>query len=207
LSLNALFLAGVFVVAVVMDLCVMAWYRHYLQRKGFYPKLGESKAFMIGGYSPLLAWIRPERRVLKDFDLKIPLAIKNRSRIDLGSLLAAWSLPALELAFLAVWALFVGREYLNLDPAVIPAGREFNAAIQAHHLWTRFQTCGWCALWDGSERGGFPAFVDLLGSALHPLVIFTTLLFGVINGAIISLIASLWIAGLAQVSTFTSSRR
>jgi hypothetical protein len=195
---NALFIAGVFVVAVVLDLGMMAWYRHYLQRKGLYPKVGESNAYMMGGYSPLLAWIQSERPALKDFNFKLFFSLQNRPKIDLRSLVASWFLPAMELAILAAWALIVGGDYLNFDPSVVPAGREFNTAIQAHHLWTRFQTCGWCALWDGSERGGFPAFVDPLGSALHPLVIITTLFFGVVNGAKISLIASLWIAGLAQ---------
>jgi hypothetical protein len=195
---NALFLASVFVVAVILDLGLMAWYRHRLQRKGFYPKAGESGAFILGGYSPLLAWIQSLGLTFNGLDQKNASSGKTRLKVDLRSLITAWSLPALELVILAVWALFVGREYLNFDPRAIPAGSEFNAAIQAHHLWTRFQACGWCALWDGSERGGFPAFVDPLGSALHPLVIVTTLLFGVINGAKISLIVSLWIAGVAQ---------
>lgn len=100
---------------------------------------------------------------------------------------------------LALWALFFSRAYLDFDPQMIPAGREFNSAIQAHHLWTRFEQCGLCALWDGTERGGFPAFVDTLASSLHPLVIFTTLIAGVVNGAKISLIAAFVIAGLAQI--------
>jgi Dolichyl-phosphate-mannose-protein mannosyltransferase len=54
---NALFLAGVFVVAVVLDLGLMAWYRRRLRRKGLYPKAGESDVIMLGGYSPLLSWI------------------------------------------------------------------------------------------------------------------------------------------------------
>jgi hypothetical protein len=197
-AVNALLLAGVFLVAVILDLGVMAWYRRRLQHKGLYPKASESKAFMVGGYSPLLDWIQSGKPAIKGIDWKINSSIYSRPKIDLRSHLAAWSLPALELVVLAVWALFIGREYLNFDPWEIPAGNEFSSAIQAHHLWTRFQACGWCALWDGSERGGFPAFVDPLASALHPLVMVTTLIFGVINGAKIALIASLWVAGFAQ---------
>jgi len=104
----------------------------------------------------------------------------------------------LELGLIALWALWVGRDYLDFDSQVIPAGREFSSSVQAHHLWTRFQSCGGCALWDGSERGGFPAFVDPLASALHPAIIVTTLMFGVVNGAKIMVIVSLWIAGAAQ---------
>jgi hypothetical protein len=195
---DALFLAGVFVVALILDFVTMVWYRHRLQRKGLYPKAGKSSAFMVGGYSPLLAWIQSGRPALKDFDLKIISGLFDRPKIDSSILLTSWYLPALELVILAVWALFIGKEYLNFNPWQIPAGNEFSSAIQAHHLWTRFQACGWCALWDGSERGGFPAFVDPLASALHPLVIATTLLFGVVNGAKIALIASFWIAGFAQ---------
>lgn len=104
----------------------------------------------------------------------------------------------LEIALIVMWAIFVGRHYLDFDPHTIPAGREYGSAVQAHHLWTRFEACGICALWDGSERGGFPAFVDPLASSLHPLVIITTLVWGVVNGSKVALIASLAIAGAAQ---------
>jgi hypothetical protein len=96
--------------------------------------------------------------------------------------------------------LWVGRPYLDFDANVVPAGREYGSVVQSHHLWTRLQECGWCALWNGSERGGAPAFVDVYGSMLHPLVILTTLVFGVVNGSKIALIAALWTAGLAQWS-------
>jgi len=87
---------------------------------------------------------------------------------------------------------------LNFDPNVIPGGREFSSAIQTHHLWTRFLDCGWCAVWNGTVRGGYPSFADIHGSMLHPLVIFSTLILGVVNGAKISLILSFWFAGIAQ---------
>lgn len=102
------------------------------------------------------------------------------------------------LTLLAIWALWIGRAYLDLDTDVVPAGREYGSAIQAHHLWTRIKECGICALWDGSERGGFPAFVDMLSSLLHPLVAVTTLAFGVVNGSKIALIVALWLGGVAQ---------
>jgi hypothetical protein len=54
---NALFLVGVFVVAVSLDLGLMAWYRRRLRRKGLYPKASENDVYMLGGYSPLLSWI------------------------------------------------------------------------------------------------------------------------------------------------------
>jgi len=112
--------------------------------------------------------------------------------------LKTWIIPTLELGIIAVWAMWVGREYLDFNPHIIPAGREFLSAIQTHNLWTQFQRCGWCALWNGSERGGYPAFTDVYGSMLHPLVILPTLAWGVINGSKVALVASLWFAGLAQ---------
>jgi hypothetical protein len=53
-------------------------------------------------------------------------------------------------------------------------------------------------MWNGAERGGYPAFVDLHGSALHPLVVATTLVFGVVNGSKVALIIAFWLGGVAQ---------
>ncbi|MBM3124654.1 MAG: hypothetical protein FJZ87_06220 [Chloroflexi bacterium] len=108
-------------------------------------------------------------------------------------------LPILfELILLALWAAWIGREYLDLNPLRVPAGREFGSAIASNHLWTQFAKCGWCAVWNGSQRGGYPAFADVQGSMLHPLVILGTLVFGVINGVKITLVLSLLMAGVAQ---------
>ena len=104
----------------------------------------------------------------------------------------------IELLLIGLWSCWIGREYLNFNPNIIPGGREFNSAIQTHHIWTNFIDCGWCALWNGSTSGGYPAFTDIYGSMLHPIVIFSTLILGVLNGAKIALVLSLWIAGIAQ---------
>ncbi|MDX1414559.1 MAG: hypothetical protein R3293_10235 [Candidatus Promineifilaceae bacterium] len=124
---------------------------------------------------------------------------ENRRSSRFLAWLRRHSLLITAILLIAVWALFFSRAYINFDPKVIPGGREFNSAIQAHHLWTRFEQCGLCALWDGSERGGFPAFVDTLASSLHPLVVITTLFFGVVNGSKVSLIIAFMIAGIAQL--------
>ncbi len=132
--------------------------------------------------------------------------IREAARIEWGRSLRWIGQPrfwlgvqvALELALIAAWALFVGRDYLNMDPRVVPAGREFSSAVQTHHFWTRVQECGLCALWNGSERGGYPALADVHGSLLHPLVALTTLAWGVVNGAKIALVISFWVAGVAQ---------
>jgi hypothetical protein len=104
----------------------------------------------------------------------------------------------LELALIGVLALFVCRAYLDFAPNVLPGGREYSSAIQTHHIWTWFRQCRTCALWNGAERGGYPALVDPHGSALHPLVIATTLLLGVVNGSKAALIIAFWAGGLAQ---------
>jgi hypothetical protein len=104
----------------------------------------------------------------------------------------------IEIIIIGIWAFWVGRVYLDLDPQIIPSGREYLSAIQTHHLWTNFLDCGSCAMWNGSVRGGYPAFADIHGSMLHPIVILTTLIFGVLNGAKIAILLSFWIAGIAQ---------
>lgn len=107
-------------------------------------------------------------------------------------------LPYLEVVLLFFWAVYVGWEYLDLDPRKIPRGGELGSAIAANHLWTQIFNCGECAMWNGFQRGGYPAFADIQGSMLHPVVILTTLLFGVVNGVKVTLVISFWLAGLAQ---------
>ncbi len=111
----------------------------------------------------------------------------------------------LELLAIALWAAWVGREYLDLNPTIWPSGGEFamsnyefGMAIQPHYVWTSLAKCGTCMLWNGSVNGGSPAFADLYGATLHPLIIFTTLIFGAVNGAKLVIVASLVMAGIAQ---------
>jgi hypothetical protein len=99
---------------------------------------------------------------------------------------------------IVLWTLVLTRPYLSLDPLVTPIGSEYFSAIQTHHVWTRAQECGFCAVWNGSVRGGAPAFVDPHGSYLHPLVVVTTLGWGVQNGAKLALVGAFAMAGLAQ---------
>lgn len=141
---------------------------------------------------PFIKFLRWEERLIKNIYRSITGLI---SRIEQREV--KWGM-IIEVLLIGGWAFWVGREYLTLDPAVIPTGREFSSAIQTHHVWTRFGDCGLCALWNGSMRGGYPAFADIHGSMLHILVILTTTFFGVVNGAKISIVLSLWIGGLAQ---------
>jgi hypothetical protein len=103
-----------------------------------------------------------------------------------------------ELALLAACALWLGKAYLDFDLGVIPEGKEYGSAIQTHHIWTWVKQCGLCALWNGAERGGYPSFADVHGSALHPLVIVTMLIWGVVNGSKVALLVAFWAGGVAQ---------
>jgi len=113
---------------------------------------------------------------------------------------STWIAPStvVELLAIVIWALYVGREFLNLDPNVMPVGNEFGMAIQPHFVWTLFSECGSCVFWNGFVNGGNPAFVELHGVVLHPIVVITTMLWGGVNGAKLALIASFAMAGVAQ---------
>ncbi len=125
--------------------------------------------------------------------------VPDVSRPDWHTIVRRRMLIAVELLIITVWTLIVARPYLNLDPAMVPTGPEYLGAIQTHHIWMQARECGWCALWYGSVAGGFPAFAEPTGSALHPLVILTTLGWGVLNGSKLALVGSLLIAGMAQL--------
>ena len=104
-----------------------------------------------------------------------------------------------ELLILLVWVLIVARPILDLNPRSVLYGREFLSAVQSHHIWINALQCGPCVMWNGGVQGGAPAFVDIYGSMLHPLVIMFTLGWGVINGAKLAFVGALFMAGLAQL--------
>ncbi len=104
----------------------------------------------------------------------------------------------LEISLIILWAVFVGRAYLNFDPSHWPFGFEFPSSIQTNFIWTNLFKCGACVFWNGFSHGGAPAFADMHGSMLYPLVILFTLILGVLNGAKLTLIAGLIMAGCAQ---------
>jgi len=134
---------------------------------------------------------------VRSFELATLIASVRAWRIPNAALAA--TLPALgELSLLFAWTLVITRPYLNFDPMVVPAGREYLSDIRSHHLWIRAEQCGWCALWNGSEQGGSPAFADPHGSMLRPLVIVTTLWWGVVNGSKASLVGAFFMGGVAQ---------
>ena len=93
----------------------------------------------------------------------------------------------MEISLIVLFALWVGRKYLNVEPYVWPAGTGLGTKLLGHYFWTNFSKCGVCALWNGGINGGRPALADLFGSQMHPLVAITTLIWGVIGGAKIAL--------------------
>lgn len=106
--------------------------------------------------------------------------------------------PLIEIGIITLWAFWVGRAYLNFDLSVYPHGGDYSLTIQPNTIWQYLDRCGLCVLWNGFINGGFPTFAEIHSAFLHPLVVFCTLLWGTLNGAKITLILSLAMAGWAQ---------
>ncbi|MEK7785460.1 MAG: hypothetical protein AAB658_08570, partial [Chloroflexota bacterium] len=155
-------------------------------RANFQPADDETQVRLFGVYSPLLTWLRYRRMPV----LRQRLGLLEWLRANAGTLA--------ELGLIAAWAMWVGRNYLDLRPYIWPIGSEMGVQVYTHHFWVYLQKCGQCALWDGSINGGVPAFADYFGSKLHPIVIITTLVWGVINGAKVGLVLAMWMSGIAQ---------
>jgi hypothetical protein len=174
-----------FFVAIILDFILVSGWKKYRsllqeQEKSETP-VSKPQLLKQAFYGDELSRLtQPVRRVLANVHLRTGLRI------------------VLELGLLALWAIIIGWNYLNMDPNVTPTGNEFGSNIQTNHLWTQVLKCGWCAVWNGFESGGYPAFADIQGSMLHPITMVTTLLWGVVNGVKITLVLSFWFAGLAQ---------
>jgi hypothetical protein len=109
----------------------------------------------------------------------------------------AWQAPV-EIALIGAWAAWLGRAYLDGNPYSWPVGGEWGTQLQTHQLWIQLERCGLCALWNGGINGGAPALADLFGSMLHPVVMITTLLWGVVAGAKVAVVVALAMGGIAQ---------
>ncbi len=105
---------------------------------------------------------------------------------------------AIEIAILVVFTWFVVRPFLDMDPNMVPNGREYLWSIESHYTWERVKECGSCAFWNGSLQGGYPTFANPLNSFLHPLVVFATLGWGVLNGSKLALAGAFLLAALGQ---------
>jgi hypothetical protein len=122
----------------------------------------------------------------------------RRPAMSVPALTWSHALVATQLLIIAAWTIVITRPYQNMDPSVVPTGREYLSIIQYHSLWLHLQHCGWCALWNGDSQGGMPAIPDPFGSELHPLVMIGTLGWGISNGAKLALVGGFLMAGLAQ---------
>ena len=107
-------------------------------------------------------------------------------------------LSTIEIILIVAWTLFYARDYLDFSQNVSPWGREFGMAIQTNYIWSLLPFCGDCVFWNGSINGGSPAFAELHGAILHPLVVVSTLIWGGLNGAKAALIGAFAMAGIAQ---------
>ncbi len=105
---------------------------------------------------------------------------------------------ALELLPLTLLSLFMAAPYLmNFQTDYFPNGYEFDLVTVTHFIWNYLLECGSCVFWNGVLNGGMPAFAEVHGAVLHPLVIATTVLWGVINGSKVIILVSLIMSGVA----------
>lgn len=93
---------------------------------------------------------------------------------------------------------FMTAPYLDFRPFYCPVGYEYHLVTVSHYAWDYIFECGSCMLWNGTTNGGMPAFAELHGAILHPLVIITTLIWGVINGTKVLLFLSLIVSGISM---------
>jgi len=137
-------------------------------------------------YSPALTWLNDRR-----LSSRLRLLVEQWWRV----------LPhtsILELAALAIWAIWVGRVYLNFDPMRWLPGGDWTLNLDGYIPWTWLGQCGTCVLWNGSVNGGAPAFVELVAAVLHPVWIISILLFGMVSASKVAVLAGLVMAGWAQ---------
>jgi hypothetical protein len=103
-----------------------------------------------------------------------------------------------EFLIIVIWAAWVGRNYLNLDPGMLPDGMEFGSLLQPQFVWSFLLKCGSCVMWNSLANGGSPAFANIHAVVLHPLIVITNLAWGTINGTKIALVCALAMAGMGQ---------
>jgi hypothetical protein len=106
----------------------------------------------------------------------------------------------LELVIILIWAFWVGHPFLNLDPnQLLGRGNNDNFPLSVYPYFplTRLFTCGDCVMWNGLFNGGSPTFGDATGAFFHPLMAPFILLFGVVTGVKIALLAALVMGGIA----------
>ena len=102
----------------------------------------------------------------------------------------------LEITLVVVWALYVGRVMLNLDPSALNSGGD-NVSAYGRFFWDHAQSCGTCALWSGEARGGNPAYIDPNADTFHPIVAIPALLVGTLQSFKLTIVLCLIMGGIA----------
>ena len=176
---------------IISYLWLTAWTRRDLEKRGIETSQREKVVFLWGRYSPVFTWIKNVNWP----HLKMPAWQAPRWRQPTSSS-AWWTLG--EIGLIVLWALFTGRRFLDFSPQVWIYGSDYPLHLQNLFIWETFRECGMCVFWNGTVNGGAPAFADLFGGLMHPLVILATLLWGVINGSKVILVGSFAMAGLGQ---------
>ncbi len=127
-----------------------------------------------------------------------PLAVRLKKILTFEFNLPFVLKTAFEICVLLAFTLWIGKKYLNLDPTLFLGGHDYPHAVYNHFIWEWWGDCGSCILWNGGIDGGDPSFANIQDAAQHPLVILTTLIWGVINGSKILIVLILFLGGLAQ---------
>ncbi len=140
---------------------------------------------VLGMYSPVLTWLRHQRRATRPLSLAAV-----RAAVD-------WAALA-ELGLLTAWAVWVGRLYLDLNPRTWVWGGDWVMNVQAYFPWQLLRECGACVFWNGYLNGGAPSFIHLVPAILHPFVIAAATAVGAVNATKLMMIAAMLMAGVAQ---------
>ncbi len=106
--------------------------------------------------------------------------------------------PIIEFFIILSTALWVGRKYLDLNPNNFVDGCDFAISTVSHYVWLLINKCGSCVFWNGYINGGAPSFAEVQGAFFHPVVIVSTLIFGVVNGAKMIIVLSMIMIGFGQ---------
>jgi hypothetical protein len=102
----------------------------------------------------------------------------------------------LEIALIALWAGYVGRDLLEAGHYQLNLGGD-NVSAYGRFFWDHVRSCGSCALWSGEVNGGTPASIDPNADTFHPVVAIPALIAGTLQGIKLTIVICLFMGGLA----------
>lgn len=106
---------------------------------------------------------------------------------------------AIDLLLLMALALYLASPALNLDPWLIPAGREFEGQMASDALLVRSITqLGTVPLWNPYVKTGLPYISDPFTHLFNPLASVPALLLGPENGSKLGIALTFLFAGIGQ---------